>query len=148
MNTEQRANVIPLNPPGTATAATVGAGALFQGIPCEKPPRPDWIGEAALEHWDYITDELLKTGQISRLDKGSLEILCISYARMREAEEAVARDGEFQTFGTGATQLSPMAVAFQRHASRYQKLTKEFGLTVRARKQMDLRDPNQADLPL
>ena len=146
MSNDPRANVIPLKPP--AVPGTSAGSALFQGIPVEKPPRPDWIGEAALDHWDYITDELMRTGQISRLDKASLEILCISYARMREAEEAVARDGEFQTFGTGATQLSPQAVAFQRHASRYQKLAKEFGLTVRARKQMDLRDPNQGDLPL
>jgi len=147
MSNEQRANVIPLKPPAVPGAAS-SSGVLFQGVAVEKPPRPDWIGDAALEHWDYITDELHRSGQISRLDKASLEILCISYARMREAEEAVARDGEFQTFGTGATQLSPQAVAFQRHASRYQKLAKEFGLTVRARKQMDLRDPTQGDLPL
>ena len=148
MSNEKKANVVPLKPP-VAVASTNAPGALFQGIAIAKPPRPEWIGGAALEHWDYITEELLSSGQISRLDKASLEILCISYARMREAEERVAVDGEFQVFkSTGATQLSPWAVAFQRHASRYQKLAREFGLTVRARKQMDLRDPNQAELPL
>lgn len=146
MNSDRRANVVPLKPPGGDSAPPNSN--IFQGIACEKPPRPDWIGGLALDHWDFITDELMKTGQLAQLDAAVLEILCVSYARMREAEEKIAAEGEFQQFKTGVSQLSPWAIAFQRHASRYQKIAKEYGLTIRARKQIEMRDPTQGELEL
>lgn len=121
---------------------------LYQGIPCEKPPRPRWLSKGALEHWDFITDELEKHGLITKLDQGSLVNLCISYAQMREAEAHIQAEGFVQETPNGYEQLSPWSVVYERASARYTKIAMQFGLTVRARAQIKQNNPNQAELDL
>lgn len=130
---------------------------LYQGVVCEIPPCPKWLPSDARSHWRFITKELMKAGTIARLDLGALTILCVSFAGMKTAQEqmkAVSGDedtvcgGEFQKTPNDYVQLSAYAVSYDRHSTKYEKLAKQFGLTVRAREQIKFKDPNQGSLEL
>lgn len=146
-STQARSNVVPLRDPGQEPAAPPRSETnLFQGIACEKPACPKWLKGSARAHFHFIANELEAAGLIAKIDQGALAILCISYARMKAAEEMVALHGEFQETPNGYVQLSPYAVAWERHSSKYEKLAVKFGITVRARQSIKVENPNQGVL--
>lgn len=154
------ANVIPLGSReagGKVAPEKSESNDLYQGVLCEVPPCPQWLSKEARAHWKFVTAELKKAGTIARLDQGALAILCTAYAGMRKAQEQMARvsgdkdtlcGGEFQKTPNAYVQLSAYAVSYDRHSAKYEKLAKQFGLTVRAREQIKFKDPNQGDLEL
>jgi P27 family predicted phage terminase small subunit len=140
-------NVIPLRDPAKPAAdERRNEPSLFQGIVCEKPPCPKWLKGSARAHFYFIVGELERAGLVAKIDQGALAILAVSYARMKEAEEQLALEGEFQTTPNGYVQLSPYAVAWERHSSKYEKLCVKFGITVRARQSIKVDNPNQGAL--
>jgi len=152
-------NVIPLKSTGNVASGKDNSRApgLFQGVICETPPCPKWLSADAKAHWRYVTKELLKAGTIAKLDQGALAILCVAFAGMRVAQEQMALladddemvcGGEFQKTPNDYIQLSAYAVSYDRHSSKYEKLAKQFGLTVRARENIKFQDPNQGGLDL
>ena len=142
------ANIVPLRTSAPAAEPRPESGNVFQGIPIERPPKPRWLSKEAGRHWDYISKALEDYGLISKLDLGSLTILCTSYARMKEAEQKIQEEGEFQTTPNGYQQLTPWAVSWERHQKAYLKLANQYGLTLRARQQVKISDPNQTELEL
>ena len=152
-----KSNVIPLGLPGGNAGAELEKVNLYQGVKCEIPPCPVWLPRFAKQHWKFVTKELEKAGTIARLDLGALTILCVAFSGMRVAQEQMAAssddegvmcDGEFQKTPNDYVQLSAFAVSYDRHSSKYEKLAKQFGLTVRAREQIKFQDPNQGTLDL
>ena len=152
-------NVIPLKSGGESTRSANNSRqpSLFQGVACEIPPCPKWLNADAKAHWRFVTKELMKAGTIARLDLGALAILCVAFAGMRSAQEQMAKiaddeemlcGGEFQKTPNDYVQLSAYAVSYDRHSSKYEKLAKQFGLTVRARENIKVQDPNQGGLDL
>lgn len=121
---------------------------LFQGIPAEAPPCPQWLSAEAKRHWRYMVKHLKEYGLISRLDQGTLANLCTYYARAKEAEEQLQEFGEFQETPNGYMQISPYSVAFTRYSKLYNVLAKQFGMTPMARKGVSVENPNQAKLDL
>lgn len=120
---------------------------MFQGIACEAPPCPQWLSKSARTHYRFIVGELKAAGLIAKIDQGMLAILCTSYARMKEAEEEIQANGEYQKTPNGYMQLSTAAVLWDRHSSKYEKVAKQFGITVRARQTIKVDNPNQHQLP-
>lgn len=143
-----KAKIIQLKSAGATQAGDAKGGNLFQGVAIESPDCPDWLCDSAREYWGFITAELEQAGLVSKLDQGALSALCTTYARMREAELAVAEHGEYQTFANGVVQLSPYAAAFNRHTVMYLKLAREYGLTLRSRQNIKVDNPNQGELEL
>lgn len=123
-------------------------GNIFQGIACEVPACPSWLSPEARKHYRFICGELKKAGLIAKIDQGALSILCTSYARMMEAEKLLQQDGsEVQTTINGYQQLSAASILWAQHAARYEKMAKQFGITVRARQNLKVDNPDQGQLP-
>ncbi|AQQ67479.1 hypothetical protein Mag101_07375 [Microbulbifer agarilyticus] len=142
------AAIIPLKTGSVVPGESSDSSGMFQGVKTERPTKPRWLSKEAGRHWDYIVKELENANLISKLDQGALSILCTSYARMKEAEEEVANKGEFQSTPSGYQQLAPWAVSWERHQKNYLKVASQYGLTVRARQQVKVSDPNQGELNL
>jgi len=152
-----KSNVVPLDLPGGAKKSAAKEAAMYQGVACEIPSCPSWLPVFAKQHWRFVTKELQKAGTIAKLDLGALTILCVAFSGMRVAQEQMAASvgdegvvcgGEFQKTPNDYIQLSAYAVSYDRHSSKYEKLAKQFGLTVRAREQIKFQDPNQGTLEL
>jgi P27 family predicted phage terminase small subunit len=132
-----------------SVASDEGRDSLFQGVKIERPVCPAWLSKDAKKHYKFIVDELQESGLIAKIDMGVLAILATSYAGMKEAEEQIQSEGsELQETPNGYLQLSAAAVSFDRHASRYEKLAKQFGITVRARQSIKIDNPNQSKMDL
>lgn len=150
-------NVIPLgtksdaiqNPKANSIPSANSDSQLFQGLSNKAPVCPQYLSSEAKKHFKFLVKELSQAGLVARIDQGALEILAISYARMKEAEIQLQTEGtEFQKTPNQYVQLSPYSVAYERHSSRYEKLCKQFGVTVRARQQIKVDNPNQGSLDL
>lgn len=85
---------------------------------------------------------------IARIDQGALCILATAYAGMKEAEEKIQEDGQFQQTPNGYQQLTPWAIQWDRYSKQYEKLCVKFGITVAGRQRVKIENPNQGSLEL
>lgn len=142
-------NVVGLKPAGGFNKGDQqDSCAIFQGLSKEVPPCPKWLSKDARAHYRFIVNELKVAGLIAKIDQGALSILCTSYAGMKQAEEELQQHGEFQETPNGYMQLSPYAVSWERHSSKYEKLAKQFGITIRGRQSIKIENPDQGSLDL
>lgn len=120
----------------------------FQGLATKIPPVPGNISDEARKHWYFIGERLVAAKLLCEVDLGQFQILCQTWALYVEAHRECDARGEFQKTPNGYQQLAPWAVARERHANRYQKIADKFFLSPRARKAVDIANPNQGQLDL
>lgn len=120
----------------------------FQGLQAKIPPVPGNISDEARKHWYFIGERLVSAKLLCEVDLGQFQILCQTWALYVEANRECESRGEFQSTPNGYQQLAPWAVARERHANRYQKIADKFFLSPRARKAVDITNPNQGTLNL
>lgn len=151
------AAVVPLdaNRPAQAESAKTslgddgaGAGQTFQGLAAKIPPVPGTICDEARKHWYFIGERLVAAKLICEVDLGQFRILCETWAAYIEAQNECRVHGEYQETPNGYHQLSPWAVARERHANRYQRVADKFFLSPRARKAVEISNPGQGTLDL
>lgn len=68
-------------------------GALFDELrpEVEMPDAPSWMWAEAKKEWKRISDELLKYGLVSKLDRAALVLYVQAWAKMVWAEKQLAR---------------------------------------------------------
>lgn len=121
---------------------------LFQGLSSRIPPVPGTICDEARKHWYFIGERLAAAGLICEVDLGQFQILCQTWALYISAHRECIDRGEWQDTPNGYKQLAPWAIARERHANRYQKIADKFFLSPRARKAVDIANPQQGSLNL
>jgi P27 family predicted phage terminase small subunit len=94
-----------------------------------RPEKPDWLDPIAAEAWDCIAAILEGRHVLSRADRWSLELLCVSYAAWRHAVEALAEAGPATQTAAGTFKSSPESAACDRLARLTLILLREHGLT-------------------
>lgn len=130
------------------TEDTKAKAEIFQGLANRMPPVPGTLSDEARKHWYFIGERLARVGLICEVDLGQFQILCETWALYVAANRECEIKGEWQASPNGYQQLAPWAVARERHANRYQKIADKFFLSPRARKAVDLPNPNQGALNL
>lgn len=55
---------------------------------------PDWLHSVAKKEWQRIMKEFADTGLVTAPDQSALAAYCQAYARWKQAEEQVQRDGQ------------------------------------------------------
>ncbi|WP_041522980.1 P27 family phage terminase small subunit [Gilvimarinus agarilyticus] len=130
----------------SSTAADKGE--TFQGLVARIPKVPGNLSDVAREHWYYIGERLVKANMITEVDLGQFQILCETWALYLKASRLCDELGELQSTPNNYHQLAPWAVARERHANRYQKVSDKFFLSPRARKSVDIKNPAQGSLDL
>lgn len=133
----------------SAKDSTGEEGELFQGFDKELPKMPGELGQIAKKMWFDIGLKLQKAGVISSVDISVMRVYCETYEHYVLAQREIVAEGtEFQKTPNGYAQLSPAAVARERHAARLSKLESKLFLTPAARQAVKLQNPNQGSLGL
>lgn len=151
---DAKSNVIPLREQRRAELApSEGKASMFQGVKVERPKCDASLSSGAKKHFKFIADQLEESGLIAKIDKGAIELLAVAYDGWMTAQKEIYRLGgiieaELQETPNGYTQVSALSVLASRYRSDYEKLQKQFGITVRARQSIKIDNPNQGDLDL
>jgi P27 family predicted phage terminase small subunit len=106
-----------------------------------QPPR--WLkGRVARKAWRRFYQVLTDNNVLTEMDRTALEMLCIAYAKWREAAEK-AKVGLYET-KTGYVSHNPLINVENRYAKELRALLTEFGLTPSSRSRIDLPMPKEA----
>lgn len=109
------------------------------------------------EIFDTIAGELLKTERLRTIDLDALMLYAKEWETYLWADKAIQNkekrrrgSGYIQTYGTGATNISPEMTIRERSFQRIIQLQREFGMTFKSRYTMPEmfgdKNPNQMNL--
>src|ERR1035438_5376744 len=70
-----------------------------EGLGAARPPL--WLGEVAREFWDSYAPYLRKRGCLTKLDEAAFITFCVTWQRITEMREMMAREGEILTSPRG-----------------------------------------------
>lgn len=104
------------------------------------PERPDYLSPLAGELWDRIVEQLPKLGLLKELDGPSLEVMCETYARWRDAVEKRQKYGSVVKQAYGAT-IAPWVRIEAQASKEFRAWCSEYGMTPSA--EMRLAGPTQ-----
>ena len=117
--------------------------------PAEIPSAPDHLNEEGLREWGRISQELLKLGLITQIDRAALAVYCQAYGRWVQAERKIANLGdaglEAET-PSGYKQIGVWLQISNRAVEQMHKMMAEFGMTPSARSRVTPSAPQQGDL--
>ena len=112
---------------------------------------PHLTGEAERE-WHRLSEELIRYGMISKVDRGVLAMICTTWARYVEAEEMIERtakaaggSGLFVKSPNGYPIQSPWLAVSTKAMESYRAFLCEFGLSPAARSRVT---PGEVQLQL
>ena len=119
----------------------------------EAPPMPlPFIEAYAREEWERLAPELTRMGLITLVDSAAFGAYCVSFARWRTAEEALAamasKDPVFRGLiarsKAGTAMENPLVYISRRSAQEMLRFASEFGFSPAARCRIHTGIPNQA----
>lgn len=102
------------------------------------PTCPSWLDKQAKQEWRRIAPLLERLGLLTEIDGAALAGYCQSYARWRQCQEVLAKDGLTFTTGTGYVQARPEVAIGNRALIEVRAFCVQFGLTPSARARMQL----------
>lgn len=106
------------------------------------PYCPRWLSPAAKDEWRRVVPELDKLGLLTEIDVAALAAYCQAYARWREAEAILEREGIVveHTNKAGATNVvtHPAFFIAQKYAQQMRAFAAEFGMTPSSRARLSL----------
>lgn len=98
-------------------------------IPKRMPSPPDEMNEDGKALWRSLGKRLLDAGLFTDADQVALELLCVAYGRMKEANRMVARTGTVHMSSNGNYYQNPYLSVANRSWEQVKKMLAEFGLT-------------------
>ncbi len=122
-------------------AGNPGKRPLNKAEPKPKPVAPKcpaWLSKEAKREWKRVAPELERLGLLTVVDGGALAAYCQAYARWREAEEAIKREGLVVQTGTGYLMPHPAVKIAEKAQQLIKAFCTEFGLTPSSRSRMSL----------
>jgi len=116
------------------------------------PRCPDYLTGAAAACWKRTARDLYDAGLLGALDRDALALYCNAYARWREAEAVLAREGEVvrgpvkrdadgEVVGGGQEVQHPMLTVAAKAVEHMLKLLGELGMTPSARSRVRITKP-------
>jgi P27 family predicted phage terminase small subunit len=112
----------------------------------QAPKCPAWLHVDAKREWRRLAPKLEALGLLTEVDGTALAAYCQAYARWKEAEEVIEREGlTFTMEKTGYTGPRP-EVAISRQSVQIMKaFCAEFGLTPASRSRLRAAPPEEKD---
>lgn len=96
--------------------------------PVKVPRCPAWLEPEAKVAWKRMTRLLRPLGLIAELDYMALAMLCQSWARWREAEEALTHEGHVQKSAkSGYRSIAPAVTIANNRFAQLQQMLARFG---------------------
>lgn len=102
--------------------------------PEKKAPRcPSWLEEEAKKEWKRMSKQLEHLGILTEIDMAAFAGYCQAYARWKEAEEYISRQGTVVETPSGYLQQVPQVSIAQTYLKIMNRFCEQFGLTPSAR---------------
>ena len=131
---------------------------VLQGNPGKRPlpksepqprvvpmPCPRWLLPEAKREWRRVAPELRRLGLATIVDRTALSAYCQAYARWRQAEEILNREGFVFETGTGYLAPRPEVAIAQKSMTLMKGFASEFGFTPASRTRISLPEQKQGD---
>lgn len=109
---------------------------------------PAWLGDVACEFWDSYAPYLRKRGCLTKLDEAAFITLCVTWQRLTEMREMMAREGEILTSPRGRKYQHPAVAIHTKALQHFVELSKHFGLDPLARHRIPAVEGESQDDPL
>jgi len=110
------------------------------------PTCPAWLRDEAKAEWRRVAPELRALGLLTRLDRAALAAYCQAYARWCEAEVAVSQSAQLLKSSFGNVYINPALGAAGMAMKQMFKAAAQFGMTPSARSNLQVGEPEEADL--
>ena len=102
--------------------------------PEKKAPRcPSWLEEEAKKEWKRMSKQLEHLGILTEIDMAAFAGYCQAYARWKEAEEYISRQGTVLETSSGYLQQVPQVSIAQTYLKIMNRFCEQCGLTPSAR---------------
>lgn len=131
---------------------------ILQGNPGKRPlpkgepqPRvvamtcPRWLLPEGKREWRRVAPELKRMGLATVVDRTALSAYCQAYARWRQAEEILSREGLVFETASGYLAPRPEVAIAQKSMQLMKGFLTEFGFTPASRTRISLPEQRQAD---
>jgi P27 family predicted phage terminase small subunit len=110
-----------------------------------RPRCPHWLDPRARAIWQRYAPALERLGLLTEIDGAVFEVLCQSYARWRQAEDALDEHGiTFETEKHYVVQR-PEVIISRNERRRFLDAAAQLGLTPSARSRISVVPPDPAD---
>jgi P27 family predicted phage terminase small subunit len=109
------------------------------------PVKPLTLDPVASQEWDRLCLLLEKTGNLSVVDGGALELYCCAYSKFVECEKRIAKEGLTTVANNGLIVASPHFNIQKQCEATMLKLQVQFGLSPRARAQVKQQEKKKDD---
>lgn len=97
------------------------------------PTAPDWLPEEAAAEWERVVPELQRLQLLKPPDRAALTAYCLAWARLREAQDIVTREGMvIHDDKQGRAQRHPALLTLEAASKELRAWCGEFGLTPSA----------------
>lgn len=97
------------------------------------PTCPDWLLPEAKREWTRLAENLGKLGVLTKIDRSVFAAYCQSYARWKEAQEHIDREGSTFETDKGYQQQTPWVGIANTNQKLMLQAASEFGLTPSSR---------------
>ncbi len=131
---------------------------VLQGNPGKRPlpkgepqprvvamPCPRWLLPEAKREWRRVAPELKRLGLATVVDRTALSAYCQAYARWRQAEEVLTREGLVFETGSGYLMPRPEVAIAQKSMQIMKGFASEFGFTPASRTRLSVPEQKPAD---
>ncbi len=131
---------------------------VLQGNPGKRPlpkgepqprvvpmPCPRWLLPEAKREWRKVAPELKRLGLATVVDRTALAAYCQAYARWRQAEDVLSREGLIFETASGYLAPRPEVAIAQKSMQIMKGFATEFGFTPSSRSRISVPEQKQGD---
>ena len=97
------------------------------------PICPEWLMEDAKEEWYRLAAVMNKMGILSEVDQSAFAVYCQTWARWKEAQEHIDREGSTFETDSGQIKRNPWVAIANEWQAKLMSVCGEFGLTPSSR---------------
>ena len=110
--------------------------------PTKKAPLcPKWLDPDAKKEWKRLASKMERLGILTEVDMAAFAGYCQSYARWKENEEFITKNGSLVRTPSGYWQQVPQVSIAQQYLKQMGRLAEQFGLTPASRSRLIADDP-------
>ena len=133
---------------GTYRADRVVPNEARFDVPIRMPSPPESLSEDGAKLWRSVGKMLLNAGLYTAGDFIALELMCMAYGRMKEAERLMVDEGMVLKSNLGGMYQSPYLAIVNRSWEQVRSMLAEFGMTPAERTRVMSTGDNHKEVDL
>lgn len=100
------------------------------------PSCPKWLDKEAKKEWHRLASKMEQMGVLTEVDMAAFAGYCQAYARWKENEEFISKNGSLVRTPSGYWQQVPQVSIAQQYMKQMEKFAEQFGLTPASRSRL------------